>query len=211
MIGIVGTGGHAKVVVDIFNRRGRGGFVFFDSNPPSIDRSYFHGPVHYDSPENLSSFIHLVEGWHVAIGDPAQRKNKLEQIMGMGAKLLSAIHDGSIIADDAIIGDGTAIMAGAVINPCTNIGRGCIINTAAGVDHDCQISDYVNIGPGCRLAGGVHIGKLTNLGLGSVVIPGIRIGRNCIIGAGAAVIFDIPDNSVAVGVPARIIKTKSNP
>ena len=38
-------------------------------------------------------------------------------------------------------------------------------------------------------------------------MPGVNIGNNIIIGAGAVVTKDIPDNSVAVGVPARVIKT----
>lgn len=38
-------------------------------------------------------------------------------------------------------------------------------------------------------------------------MPGVKVGNNVIIGAGAIVTKDIPDNSVAVGVPARVIKT----
>ncbi|MEY4019452.1 MAG: hypothetical protein RLZZ590_752, partial [Actinomycetota bacterium] len=38
---------------------------------------------------------------------------------------------------------------------------------------------------------------------GAVVIQGIEIGENCIIGAGAVVIRDVPDNHMAVGVPAQ--------
>lgn len=40
-----------------------------------------------------------------------------------------------------------------------------------------------------------------------IILPGVIIGNNVIIGAGAVVAKDIPDNSVAVGVPARVIKT----
>ena len=40
-----------------------------------------------------------------------------------------------------------------------------------------------------------------------MVMPGVNIGNNVVIGAGAIVTRDIPDNSVAVGVPARVIKT----
>lgn len=208
MIGIVGTGGHAKVITDIYKRGAKSEFIFFSNNCQSVDRKIFHKPVHHDSPDSLNFFINAVDGWHVAVGDPSQRKRKFEQIVSMGGKLLKAIHDSSIIADNTIIGDGTAIMAGVVINPSTVIGRGCIINTSCSLDHDCKISDFVNIGPGSRLAGGVEIDELTKLGLGVLVIPGIKIGRNCIIGAGAAVISHIPDNSIAVGVPARIIKTR---
>lgn len=38
-------------------------------------------------------------------------------------------------------------------------------------------------------------------------MPGLKIGNNCIIGAGAVVTKSIPDNSVAVGVPAKVIET----
>jgi UDP-perosamine 4-acetyltransferase len=54
----------------------------------------------------------------------------------------------------------------------------------------------------------VVVGEGTFLGLGSGVIPGIRIGRWSVIGAGAVVTKDIPDNCTAVGVPAKVIKTR---
>ncbi len=40
-----------------------------------------------------------------------------------------------------------------------------------------------------------------------IFLPGVRIGNDVVIGAGAVVTKDIPDNSVAAGVPARVIKT----
>ncbi len=38
-------------------------------------------------------------------------------------------------------------------------------------------------------------------------MPGVKIGQRCVIGAGAIVTHDIPDNSIAVGVPAKVIST----
>lgn len=38
-------------------------------------------------------------------------------------------------------------------------------------------------------------------------MPGVRIGNNCVIGAGAIVTKNIPDNSVAVGIPARVVES----
>lgn len=52
----------------------------------------------------------------------------------------------------------------------------------------------------------VTIGDGTWLGYGAVVLPGARIGRNVVIGAHAVVMGEIPDFSVAVGVPARVVK-----
>lgn len=45
------------------------------------------------------------------------------------------------------------------------------------------------------------------IGIKTIVMPGVTIGKNSVIGAGAIVTRDIPPNSVAVGVPARVIKT----
>jgi hypothetical protein len=49
---------------------------------------------------------------------------------------------------------------------------------------------------------------LTQVGIGACAIPGVRIGERTIVGAGAAVVTDIPDDVVAVGVPAKVIKRR---
>ena len=52
----------------------------------------------------------------------------------------------------------------------------------------------------------VRIGNDVWIGANVCILPGVTIGNNVIIGAGAVVNRDIPDNSMAVGVPARVIK-----
>ena len=54
--------------------------------------------------------------------------------------------------------------------------------------------------------GRIRIGDNCHIGLNATIMPGVSIGNNCVIGAGAVVTKDIPDNSVAVGVPARVIE-----
>lgn len=61
--------------------------------------------------------------------------------------------------------------------------------------------------PDLELTAGIAVGSDVYIGLRSVILPGVRIGSRVIIGAGSVVTKDIPDNSVAVGVPARVIKT----
>ena len=53
----------------------------------------------------------------------------------------------------------------------------------------------------------VTIGNNVFIGYRSLILPGVTIGSNCIIGAGSVVTRDIPDNSIAVGVPAKVIKS----
>lgn len=52
-----------------------------------------------------------------------------------------------------------------------------------------------------------YIGRNSFIGVGSTILPGVRIGDEVIIGASSVVTKDIPSNSVAVGNPARVVKT----
>ena len=55
--------------------------------------------------------------------------------------------------------------------------------------------------------GSIHIGERTFIGYKVTIMPGVTIGKRCVIGAGAVVTRNIPDFSVAVGVPAKVIST----
>ena len=55
--------------------------------------------------------------------------------------------------------------------------------------------------------GKIEVGNNVHIGTNATIMPGVKIGDNCIIGCGAIVTYDVPDNSVAVGVPARVIET----
>lgn len=69
--------------------------------------------------------------------------------------------------------------------------------------HDASTKTFLNY----TKIGRVTIGNNVFIGTESVVLPGITIGSNVIIGANSTVTHDIPDNSIAVGSPARVIST----
>lgn len=52
----------------------------------------------------------------------------------------------------------------------------------------------------------IEIGERTFVGVGATILPGVTIGSDCIIGAGSIVSKNIPNGSLAVGVPAKIIR-----
>lgn len=74
------------------------------------------------------------------------------------------------------------------------------------VDHVVQTSRVPIITQGLRTQG-IVIEDGVWLGAGAIVTDGVRIGRNAVIGAGAVVTRDIPAGTVAVGIPARVVKT----
>jgi acetyltransferase-like isoleucine patch superfamily enzyme len=53
----------------------------------------------------------------------------------------------------------------------------------------------------------VEIGERTFVGVGATILPGVKIGSDCIIGAKTVVSKNIPDGSIAVGIPARVIRS----
>lgn len=91
------------------------------------------------------------------------------------------------------------------------IGEGVAITTGVMIlCHQRDLSDYK---PGmyamhCPFKEGkVIIKDGAHIGIGAIIMPNVTIGKGAVIGAGAVVISDIPDYSVAVGIPAKVVKT----
>lgn len=75
------------------------------------------------------------------------------------------------------------------------------------ITHDGGTLLFRRFVPDLEITKPIVVGNNVYFGNNVIVLPGVRIGDNVVIGAGAIVSKDIPDNSVAVGVPARVIKT----
>ena len=75
------------------------------------------------------------------------------------------------------------------------------------VTHDGATLLFRDREPTLELTRPITVGNNVYIGARSIIMGGVNIGNNVIIGAGSIVTKDIPDNSVAVGVPARVIKT----
>ena len=69
--------------------------------------------------------------------------------------------------------------------------------------HDASTKTFLNY----TKIGRVSIGDNVFIGAESVVLPGVTIGSNVVIGANSTVTHDIPENSVAVGSPARVVSS----
>jgi serine O-acetyltransferase len=105
--------------------------------------------------------------------------------------------------------------------PCeVSVGRGFVIDHFGGI----IISGYARFGEGCRVRNGVvvglrhvddarapSIGNNVDIGAGAKLLGPIRIGDNVQIGANAVVLCDVPDGSIAVGVPAIVRPRRRGP
>ncbi|OCL25572.1 transferase [Orenia metallireducens] len=204
---VIGSGGHAKVVIDILLKRIKNLkenikiIGILDDDDTKVGSELYGIPVigNIDKINYLDKDISYL----IAIGNNLIRKqikNKFKNI-----KYFTAIHPSVIIGKDVLIGEGTVVMPGVVINGSTNIGEHCIINTSAVIDHDNRIENFVHISPNVSLAGEVRIGECSWIGIGSSIIQDVYIGKNTIIGAGSVVTRHIGDNKIAYGVPCKVM------
>ena len=200
---VVGAGGHAKVVLESLASSGVHDIVGLTDPDQSKWGTLLGGYPVLGGDDVLPTLrSEGVDGAIIALGENRLRARLFERAIAFGFKMVNAMHPHSWVSPSAQIGDGVAVMAGAVINANAQIGDNVIINTGATVDHDCCIGNHAHIAPGCHLGGNVQVGVGTLVGIGSSVIPDKRIGQWSIVGAGAVVVRDLPDNCVAIGVPA---------
>jgi serine O-acetyltransferase len=90
-------------------------------------------------------------------------------------------------------------------------GLGVVIHSAASIGDDAHIDQHVTIGGSATRFGVPTIGRGVYIGAGAKVLGPISVGDDAVIGANAVVTRDIPPRCVAVGVPARIIKSDIDP
>lgn len=87
------------------------------------------------------------------------------------------------------------------------IGDNAFIGPNVGIYTACHPLNAAERNSGVQWAKEVRIGNDVWLGANVVITPGVSIGNGVVVGAGAVVTGDLPDNVVAAGVPARIIRS----
>jgi acetyltransferase-like isoleucine patch superfamily enzyme len=179
-------------------------------------------------------FERLKNGETILSNDP--QAYKMRKASYATKKLLIQMNNSSDPAEirdilsritDSRIDESVAIFTPLYINygKHTRIGKNVFIN------FDCTfldlggitIEDNVQIAPKVSLlseghsvssenrqslmVGHIHIKKNAWIGANATILPGVTIGENAVVAAGAVVSKDVPDNTIAGGIPAKIIKT----
>lgn len=109
------------------------------------------------------------------------------------------------------IGDRTSIAGTCVLSAAVSIELGRAVLVARNVyiaDHTHAFEDVEHpvLAQGIKRCEPVRIGDGAWLGQNVVVGPGVTIGRGAVVGANSVVLDDVPDHSVAVGAPARVVR-----
>ncbi|TCK68824.1 sugar O-acyltransferase (sialic acid O-acetyltransferase NeuD family) [Winogradskyella wandonensis] len=207
---IVGAKGFAKEVLEIFHQQGKTDNIAFydDVNDDIGDLLYDEFPILKSEKEVVDFFNSYGNDFTIGIGSPKLRKKLYNKFNDLGGVFKSSISPLAKVGHYGnIIGEGCNIMTNTILTNDVKVGKGALINLSCTIGHDVILEDFVEICPNVNISGNCKIEEEVFIGTSAVILPKVTIGKNSIIGAGSVVTKDIPNNVLALGAPARIIKS----
>jgi sugar O-acyltransferase (sialic acid O-acetyltransferase NeuD family) len=138
---------------------------------------------------------------HVAIGDPNSRKIISEKLHGF--KFFSLIHPTAIIGKNVEIGFGSYIGPYSIITTNVKIGKHSVVSRQNSIGHDTITGDYLSMMASSVISGNCKIGNNVYIGNNASIREKTTICDDVIIGMNAAVVNNINEKGIYVGVPAK--------
>lgn len=204
---IIGTGGHAAVVIDAVHKQGKYQIAGLVDDFKSEGEKVFGYNVVSKVDDLADASNKRIPGdayFFIAVGDNYSRKQIRTKIPNI-LQFATIIHPSASISDNVNIWGGSLIMANSVVNSGVSIFQHCIINTGAIVEHDSIVNSFASLAPSVTLGGRCVIGMDSAIGIGATITNGIHVGNRSVIGAGSVVLKAIPDDVVAFGSPCKVI------
>jgi sugar O-acyltransferase (sialic acid O-acetyltransferase NeuD family) len=142
--------------------------------------------------------------------DNTLRRHHYHRLVRARVRPASAIHPRSSISTRAITGPGFVAMSGVVVSPAAVLGENVALGANVFVGFDARLGDHAQVFPGAVLMERVKVGAAVSIGPNAVLNPGVTVGEGTIVGAGSVVTRDLPDDVVAYGNPARVVRKREH-
>lgn len=212
---LVGCGEHARMVIDNIEEIGNIEILGIVTSILEDVGKRMYGYTILGTNDQIDDIFREnrdLTGYFLTIGQLKNGNMKARELMykrlDKSYRAINIIHPTAIVSKHANIGHGNLFEAYTKVANGTQIGNHCIVNSFSAINHDQIIENNVLIAGNVSMAG-CKIGENTIIADGASIGFKKSVGKNCIIGDGAVVTSDIPDNSIAYGNPARVIR--SNP
>jgi len=134
----------------------------------------------------------------------------LQKLIKNNRNLLTFIHKTSYINPRAQLKQGVIIYPMCNIDYACQLEEGVLLNNSVTLSHESIIKSCSFIAPGVTLSGKVVIDEKCFIGTSSSIANGIFIGKNSIIGIGSVITRNLPENTVGIGNPFRILNKNLN-
>lgn len=200
----VGAGEYAESVYDSMSKKKYDLIGFVDDIKTG---SHMGRPIIASRIEQVPNFREYA--YFISIGDTEPRKRLFEEVKRLGLETINIIDKTAMIASSVSIGTGNFIGKMAIVNIGTVIGDNNMVNSKALIEHHCTIKNHTRIATSTVMNGDVVVEDGAYLGSMACCIGQQRLGEFSVIGAGAVVLGDIEPHCTAVGVPAKVIKRRT--
>lgn len=179
---------------------------FIDSNPEKWNTNFLGLPV-LGGIEIVSKLKDDGVGFvNLITRDTRVRFETTRKIVEYGGQLVNFIHP-AIDLTLVKMGVGNYIQEGVILQAEVVVGDNSSIHMGSLIGHETKIGNSVFIAHGVSVSGCCQIGDGTFIGTNATILPRVKVGNWVTIGAGAVVTKDVPDYSVLVGNPGRVIKS----
>jgi sugar O-acyltransferase (sialic acid O-acetyltransferase NeuD family) len=195
---IIGSGGHAGVVIDTLLQLNHNVIGLLDDFLEVGQKRHGISVVGRSNDSMIQN--HLV---FIAVGDNAGRFEVFKKINPLCPRIIAVVHPQSSVSPNANIMSGCFIASGAVVGNDSTAGAFSIVNTNASLDHDSSLGEFSHLAPNSATGGRVKIGRNCMIGIGASIRDGITIGDNSTIGMGACVVKSVGNGVIEFGNPSR--------
>lgn len=180
---------------------------FIDNDPDKKGKDFYGYPV-YGGFECLTDFDPACVSFvNLITRDCLTRFETSRSVASQGFGFVNLIHP-SVDLTLVSIGTGNYVQESVILQAEVTIGVNSSVHMGALIGHESTIGSSVFIAHGVVMSGCVTVEDGVFIGAGVSILPRKSIGAWSVIGAGSVVTRDIPPGAVAVGNPAKVIKTR---
>lgn len=207
---IVGSGWHAKVVIDIIE----------NNNQFEIE-----GIIDFYNKENEFLWYNMISDWiilkdilkwidkinvFIALWENSIREKEYLTLLLDNKNIYfpNIIHNSAIISKNSILWNWLFIWPWVIINTNSIIWDFALVNTKVSIDHDCSIWKFASIWPGATLWWWVKVWNYSHIWLWANILEKIYIWENSLIWASSLINKDIINNFIVYWVPWKIIRKR---
>ncbi|HIP34127.1 MAG TPA: hypothetical protein EYG89_05335 [Bacteroidia bacterium] len=146
---------------------------------------------------------------YVGMQNEKQVYEKITSFKIPSNRFATLIHPSAIIPKGfCSIGNGVMMAPLSQLSPDTTVEDNCILLPNSFLGHDSIMKQFSHIATNGVVGANVIIGKAVHIGSNATIREKVTIGDFSLIGASSMVLKDVPENTIIIGNPARILRTK---